>query len=238
MKRHLIVVAAVAAVLLTGGGVAVAQTTGPDTRACTDAKAAVEEALTARDAAKIPSQQEQDVTNAQNALDELPRTGTGPNNEPLGALVFSQAEINRLQAIPADNSNHALAQAKLAVIVPVVEAQAKLKTEKDELAGLQKALAEKERLLDEAEADRDKACAVPATTTPPPPPPVDPGDVFDCEDFPLEDGTPAQQVFDQDRSDPHNLDADDDNRACEVGEDDRQIPVVPDSAPDTGGGPA
>lgn len=51
--------------------------------------------------------------------------------------------------------------------------------------------------------------AVAACTTPPSPP----ADEFDCDDFATQDD--AQAKLNEDLSDPHNLDSDDDNIACE-----------------------
>lgn len=73
---------------------------------------------------------------------------------------------------------------------------------------------------------------------------------LDCGDFPLADGRTAQQILDSTPGeDPHGIDADDDRRACEPGQDtvDNTTPVdndnddevvVPSGGVATGGGPA
>jgi hypothetical protein len=43
------------------------------------------------------------------------------------------------------------------------------------------------------------------------------GDRYNCDDFPLPDGTTAQQYLDQDPSDPSQLDGDRDGIACQGG---------------------
>lgn len=70
--------------------------------------------------------------------------------------------------------------------------------------------------FDAAVVERDKVCGdVTTTPTTPPPPPFND---LDCEGFAnLAD---AQAVLDADRSDPHALDLDGDNIACEQGVDD------------------
>jgi hypothetical protein len=59
----------------------------------------------------------------------------------------------------------------------------------------------------------DTDCAPPVVTPPAP------KDEFDCPDFPLDDGTTAQQFLDKDKSDPSRLDSDKDGKACELGDD-------------------
>jgi hypothetical protein len=78
-------------------------------------------------------------------------------------------------------------------------------------------------------------------------PPAVVEDVFDCDDF--NSRAEAQAKLNEDKTDPHNLDEDNDGKACEnvdygdggvVVEDDdsgnMQVPVQPRKAPQTGGG--
>jgi hypothetical protein len=56
---------------------------------------------------------------------------------------------------------------------------------------------------------------------------------LDCNDFPLADGRTAQEVFDEDKNDPHNLDADDNGIPCEFGDtdyDDTSDYYIPDTS--------
>jgi hypothetical protein len=80
------------------------------------------------------------------------------------------------------------------------------------------------KLKDAQKAYDDEKCA-PAPSTPPTsssPAPKPPTDRYDCVDFPLEDGTTAQQQYDKDRTDakhdPNLLDLDGDGKACETDE--------------------
>lgn len=50
---------------------------------------------------------------------------------------------------------------------------------------------------------------------PVPPTPATPGDIYNCDDFPLSDGTTAQDYIRRYPSDPSNLDGNDDGVACE-----------------------
>jgi excalibur calcium-binding domain-containing protein len=74
--------------------------------------------------------------------------------------------------------------------------------------------------LDKAREKRERVCATtpPSSTSTPAPTPA-PKDEFDCQDFPLEDGTTAQQLYDRDHNDPNKLDRDGDGVACEINED-------------------
>lgn len=51
--------------------------------------------------------------------------------------------------------------------------------------------------------------------TPNPTPTPTPGDIYNCADFPLSDGTSAQEYFNRYPSDPSGLDGDNDGLACE-----------------------
>jgi hypothetical protein len=86
-------------------------------------------------------------------------------------------------------------------------------------------------------ATRDKACDdTPPTTTPPTPAPTTtpaPADDVDCDEV---SDARAQEILDADKSDPHNLDVDNDGVACEVELDVNPKPVfVPSGGVNTGG---
>lgn len=59
------------------------------------------------------------------------------------------------------------------------------------------------------------APARPAPRNRPSPAPAAPGDIYNCDDFPLSDGTTAQEYLRRFPSDPSRLDGDRDGRACE-----------------------
>lgn len=85
---------------------------------------------------------------------------------------------------------------------------------------------------------RDKACKPTPTPTPTPAPTTTPAppDDIDCDEV---SDKRAQEILDADKSDPHDLDEDGDDVACE-----EQVPVKPDvvvvpsGGVNTGGGPA
>lgn len=73
---------------------------------------------------------------------------------------------------------------------------------------------------------RDKACDedTPPTTTPPTTTPAPDADL-DCGDFPLDNGQSAQDVLDDNSSDPNNLDVDGNGKACDNGDDNKAVDV-------------
>lgn len=64
-------------------------------------------------------------------------------------------------------------------------------------------------------APRPARAAPTRPTAPARPTPAAPGDIFNCDDFPLPDGTTANEYLRRYPSDPSRLDGDGDGRACE-----------------------
>lgn len=100
-----------------------------------------------------------------------------------------------------------------------------------------KRLAELRVLLTVAIGERDKACDETPPTTTPTPVPTTPADAdVDCDEV---TDARAQEILDADRSDPNNLDDDNDGVACEehitINND---VVVTPSGGVNTGGGPA
>jgi len=172
-------------------------------------------------------------------------------------LVAAERELQR--AIAADNSaNPPLTEdsertkiAKKRVAEATDDrADAQKKADKENAAQLQRKadrtdVAELQKRLDAAQADVNRLCGG-VTTTPSTPVPDD--DV-DCDEVSDDE---AQRILDADRSDPNNLDQDNDGIACEVDEilpesdnddSDGDVTVnnnvaVPSGGVATGGGPA
>jgi len=80
--------------------------------------------------------------------------------------------------------------------------------------------------VEDAVADRDKVCGG-VTTTPTPTPTPEPENDVDCDEVSDDE---AQRILNADRSDPNNLDQDNDGVACEVDE------ILPESDNDDGDG--
>lgn len=218
--KKLVVPAAVLAGLLMTSSLAWGQETGPDTEACQTATRLVETALAERDAAKIPSQQEQDVTDAQAVLDAATDAATADGT----GLTEGDLNQEKIEQLRRDfGEENPVAKEQIRLIGEVLSARHALKAQQDELSGLQATLAEKQDALDGAEEERDGSCA-PPTTEEPPAPPVEDDDTpglnpeYDCRDFPLIDGTTAQDILNADGNDPHKLDLDSDGVACETSE--------------------
>jgi hypothetical protein len=125
------------------------------------------------------------------------------------------------------------------------DAKTVLQSRKDDRNSDSKRLAELRVLLTAAISDRDEACSEPTTTPPTPTPaptttpapaaefPVD----LDCSDLSDQE---AQKVLDADKSDPHNLDSDEDGFACDEVDNpvSNDTVVIPSGGVNTGGGPA
>lgn len=194
MKKTLVLSAAVAGVVMTSS-LAWAQ---DDTPTCEEATTVVVDLeVEVRDLAARELVAEQDeLAGAQDALPALQRAVD--------------------DAIAADNEagltedSEATTEAKAALAVGqqrVTDAEVALATDSDELAGLR-------ARLQVAVTERDNVCDEPTpepSTTPPTAEPT--RDVFNCADFSTR--ADAQAKFNEDVSDPHNLDADGNGRACE-----------------------
>ena len=147
------------------------------------------------------------------------------------ALDAAQAEVARLVAA---NAARDVIQAARAVVDTAREAR---DAARDALNTDSRRLVDLRAELAAAVKDRDKACDEPdptptptPTTTPTTPPPDNDVDCTEVSD------ARAQEILNADRSDPNNLDEDNDGVACE--DDviiDRDVVVVPNGGVNTGG---
>ena len=140
------------------------------------------------------------------------------------AVTAAKAALDAAQAaVPPVEATIKAAKEKLETAKALRDAaQKKFDTDSGKLAGLR-------ARLSVAVNERDNICSGVTTT---PPPPVD-RDV-DCDEV---SDARAQQILDNDRDDPNNLDDDGDGIACEEDVIVEQV-VVPNGGVNTGVGPA
>jgi hypothetical protein len=211
MKCTILAVALTAGMLCAGAGVALAQTTGPDTVACTNAKtddASADAALKAD--AELEKANTAFVKARAVAAATIGIDGNFINDSEI-SLGDIDAQIAKTTGVLQDN----LKSLKLAL-----QAMISAKTEADKTnAGILVQIA--------ARTDAVALCKAPVvtTTTPPPPTTTTPPPTttpaprpvdLNCDDFPLSDGRTAQQILDADLTDPNVLDANNNKIACEV----------------------
>lgn len=202
-------------------GIANAQATGPDTKACKDATAVVAGLEVDLDNARFVERTAEELA-LQKAKDALPAL----EQKVKDAIALDNTKVPPLTADSLETiaAKKALADGQKAI----ADADKALKSEGSVTAGVR-------ARLTLAVQKQDVACKAPVVTTPPttttvtpppatttttvpPPPPafVD----LDCIDFPL-NGKTAQDVLDETPGrDPHNLDANGNRIACEVVADD------------------
>ena len=252
MRTHPVYVGAAlmasAVVLLAGGSVALAQETGPGTQSCADAIADKNEA---QDELRKAERADKDLKDAEQKL----------RNRGVPERVWDDQSVrNRLREARDSGLLSQDRQPEHWGADRPVTPDSEENTRADrELSALQdwtrakdnaKDTGRVEKLRDDArDAERraDDVCGTPSTTpTTPPPPFVD----LNCGNFPLPDGTTAQQMLDRDRTDPHGLDADSNGIACDVTaapDPDPAPPIIvvppqnvisPSGGVQTGGGPA
>lgn len=248
--------------LLAGGGVAFAAPaqTGPSTQACTDAhKVAVD--LKAQLDAAVSAELAEETKAVADAKDALaaalpPVRDLNPQVYPGGVpalSVITPAYLNSILAkATTDGANSQLGGGgrdvignALAKFDTLDKAEAALKAPGSVVAGLQ-------ARLKLAEKDEKRACAAPPTTTPQPPtttpkpptttpaPPTTsrPANDIDCVDVSRAE---AQRILNADKSDPNNLDSNNNGTACEEGgsvssgNSSNDSGTFPSRAPETGG---
>jgi hypothetical protein len=211
LKRQ-ITIAGAALALLVGG--AVPALAADDEPTCDEARRSVVELDVKVNAAAAADDA---VASAEKVAEQLAAAraelaaAVAVDNATVPPLTEDSQRTVDAKALVAELEEKAVAPAELDQLRKLAEA-----SDVDELISLRLAAIEV----------RDKACDDGGvTTTPPTPtpapttePPADEPDL-DCADFPLEDGTTAQEMFERDVNDPHNLDIDEDNVACEVDED-------------------
>jgi hypothetical protein len=240
------IAAAVVIGLLGSTTAALAQDdTGPDSRACIEAKAAVAVALAARDEAKVPSDLEQKAKRAKADLDTAVAAYNKLGDNLAAPTAQERARLEDRRDDPDVIGNIELlasVNARIAAIVKVLE----LTTVHDTAATALKAAQD---VLAKAQATLDAALRVQVGACDEPDPKPNPDPDFNCIDFPLRDGRSAQDVLDETPGeDPHGIDSDGDRVACEPGQDTApaddddddfdQIGTPPTGGVDTGGGPA
>lgn len=221
---------------------------------CADAQLAFNRAQDALDDAVADDEAAADAKAADEELDRA-KAALVVANDALGVaradVATKQARLDALKKVePPDDDAIADAQAALDAAKEVqataqskaTAAQSRVTTAetaaKTDAAALQD-IADKtnagtlEDVRDDAREAADKACGRVTTTPQVPNPDVDCGEVSDAE---------AQRILDADRSDPNNLDTDNDGIACEDDEVLNPPPsvtvVVPRGGVATGGGPA
>jgi hypothetical protein len=126
-----------------------------------------------------------------------------------------------LRAILDDKDLGADARAQVQVALDAVLAHASAVAALDAAAAKvpNPARVDAQAKVDTARTAADDACRGPVGPTPTVAPTTTPApndDDLDCGDFPLSDGRTAQDVLDADPTDPHNLDSDGDQVACEL----------------------
>lgn len=237
MKKILVLSSLVLAASLVAAPLAYAQTTllAPT---CGEALLALADAQTKHRVATDADKAAADATAADTALADAPAVVV-PDTATTDAATISadkvttqnRADINTAltASIAADNAANLTADSALTVQLKAALVAAgnslKLQAEaKADAVALRRVGGETDATVlktkvDEARAAADKACAAstttPPTTTPPVTPPSTPPFAdLDCTDF----ATPAaaQAKLDEDRSDPHGLDANHNGIACEV----------------------
>lgn len=263
MNSHRILAVATGIVLASGLGTGIAYAQ-PQDPSCADAIAARVQLQGELDAAIRADKAAADAKAADDAVVATQETLESAQQRALGAGVpiadQNQASVNRLRTelneledIPTEERSVeeqrriGEIRERLPLIEAVVSAQADL-TRANNVAGRTDA-AVLQREADKTNADTlkfqleaaiavaNEACDNDPNPTPTPtPPPAVPVDNLDCDDFATQ--ALAQVEFDKDRNDPHNLDADNDNKACEVhfGLDDDDNAPVPSGGVDTGDG--
>lgn len=223
MKKTL-VPAAVAAlfVVMTSSSLAWAQETGPDTEACAVAQANLD---AVPEPVGVPSDLEQKDAQAREAHNEarakyfaLGENLPEPTNEE--GLRLNDRRDDPDVVADLDLLDNILDRQD--AIVEVLAKKAPADAAAKELADDQARFAAEQEAVEDATEERDGSCAPPTTENPVPP--VEDDDTsglnpeYDCRDFPLTDGTTAQDILNGDLSDPHKLDLDSDNIACETSE--------------------
>lgn len=215
IHRILAVATGIALAGSLGTGVALAQ--GPNSEECDNARQAVIKLETQfqKVAAEERVSEQDDLDKAQADLRaaqvEVDKAKTASDADPNDPILKDALKTAREVRDTAKDTRD--------------RAQRDLNTDSNKLAGLR-------AQLNLALQDRDRECSEP-TSTPAPAP----TDTLDCNDFATH--ALAQAEFDKDRNDPHNLDSDNDNRACEIhfglNDDDDNAPV-PSGGVDTGDG--
>lgn len=248
MKRLALVGAAVLTTSVVLAPIAMAQETGPNSEACDVAKTSVagleKQVADARFAERTT--EEKAVADAEAAISGL-EGAVATLEDRIEQAVEENQSSGKVDGLRAEL---ATAQENLeAGHQKVADAKAALESDNEATQGIA-------ARLELAVAERDTACGQ-LEPTPTPEPTEDPepeSDDLNCVDFPLDDGRTAQDVLDDNASDPHDLDVDGDNVACEVtddadsyvidlnpdssDDDTSQVATVPSGGVDTGGGPA
>lgn len=185
MKRTILVTSAVAALLLSGGAVAVAQETGPNTAACADAK---------RDVERLEKDLNSAEHNERKREEKKRDDARKARNDARDARDAAHKVVHADGHTATDPEKTALTNAEVALDLrerELNQAQKDLDRETDKVKGIQ-------ARLDLAKSGRDKDCDEPAPVDPPtvapappatetvtPPPPVNHGDFSQVGEVPV-----------------------------------------------------
>lgn len=217
MRNPVLVGAALAAstvILLAGGSIALAQETGPGTQACADAIKAKDDAQAelrkAENADKDLKDAEQKLRNRNIPQDKWDNSGLRADLRELRKQgdIPDPASVDYWGGDKTGSDENTTADRDLQALQDWTQA----KNDANDVKNSK--MDDLRRDARDAERKADDVCGTVSTTptTPAPPVFID----LNCGNFPLSDGTTAQQVLDQDRTDPHGLDADSNGIACDV----------------------